>query len=118
MRPMSETRQWGEYKVLDYKILPNGNNSLTKELIINRNKSISYQYHEHRTEIWTIIDGEGVIVINGNATKVKYGDTVTIKPLQKHAIKALKELHIIEVQVGDELTEEDIYRYDYNWGDK
>ena len=116
-RPMSETRQWGEYKVLDYKVLKNGNNSLTKELIIHDGKNISYQHHEHRSEIWTIIDGEGILVLNDKKSNVKYGDTITIKPFEKHAIKAIKELHIIEVQVGDELTEEDIYRYDYKWED-
>jgi mannose-1-phosphate guanylyltransferase len=38
-----------------------------------------------------------------------------ITPGTKHAIKGVSELHIIEVQVGDELTEEDIERLDWEW---
>ena len=38
-----------------------------------------------------------------------------IRPGMKHAIKADCELHIIEVQVGDELTEEDIERLEWDW---
>ena len=38
-----------------------------------------------------------------------------IKPGMKHAIKANTSLHNIEVQVGDELTEEDIERLDWDW---
>ena len=43
------------------------------------------------------------------------GDVAVIRPEMKHAIKGLMELHIIEVQVGDELTEEDIERLDWDW---
>ena len=114
-RPKYEKRAWGEYKVLDYKIHPNGKNSLTKELIIKPSEHISYQIHSHRMEIWTIVDGEGVFILDDEIKKVKYGDTVVIKENSKHGIKALSELHIIEVQVGDELTEDDIVRIDYDW---
>lgn len=34
---------------------------------------------------------------------------------KKHAVKAVTELHIIEVQVGDELTEDDIERLEWDW---
>lgn len=43
------------------------------------------------------------------------GDVAVIKPGMKHAIKGITELHIIEVQIGDELTEEDIERLDWDW---
>ena len=46
---------------------------------------------------------------------VARGETAYIKPGVKHSIRAKTELHIIEVQVGDELTEEDIERMDWNW---
>ena len=47
--------------------------------------------------------------------KVHDGLIPYIKPGMKHAIKADTELHIIEVQVGDELAEEDIERFDWDW---
>ena len=66
--------------------------------------------------MWTFIGGEGELILDGVLSRVSFGDTVVIKPGMKHAIKALSELHIIEVQIGDELTEDDIERLDYNWG--
>ncbi len=114
-RPMYEKRVWGEYQVLDYRIQDDGNNSLTKHLIIKPGHHISYQKHLHRSEIWTFTDGNGTLILDGNTTEVRRGDMACIKPGVKHAIKANTELHIIEVQVGDELTEEDIERFDWNW---
>ena len=114
-RPMYERREWGEYKVLDYKLHEDGQNSLVKELIITSGQHISYQRHRHRTEIWTFIEGNGELILEGNVKRVGCGDVAVIKPGMKHAIKGITELHIVEVQVGDELTEEDIERLDWDW---
>lgn len=114
-RPMYERRGWGEYKVLDYKLHEDGNNSLVKELIISPGQHISYQRHRHRTEIWTFTEGTGELILDGVVKEVHRGDVTVIKPGMKHAIKGVTELHIIEVQVGDELTEEDIERLDWDW---
>ena len=114
-RPMYEKRGWGEYQVLDYRIKEDGQNFLTKHLVITPGQHISYQRHRHRTEMWTFVDGAGKLILDGTITPVGRGDTAYIKPGTKHAIKAETELHIIEVQVGDELTEEDIERLDWDW---
>ena len=114
-RPMYERRGWGEYKVLDYKLHEDGNNSLVKELIISAGQHISYQRHKHRTEIWTFTEGAGELILDGVVKPVGRGDVAVVRPGMKHAIKGITELHIIEVQVGDELTEEDIERLDWNW---
>lgn len=114
-RPMYERREWGEYKVLDYKLHEDGQNSLVKELIITPGQHISYQRHRHRTEIWTFTEGTGELILDGEVKRVGRGDVAVIKPGMKHAIKGITELHIIEVQVGDELTEEDIERLDWDW---
>ncbi len=114
-RPMYERRVWGEYKVLDYKHHDGGNNSLVKELIIAPGQHISYQRHHCRTEIWIVTEGTGNLILNGSTKTVGRGDVVIIAPGMKHAIQGVTELHIIEVQLGDELTEEDIERLDWNW---
>lgn len=114
-RPMYERRTWGEYKVLDYKLHRDGQNSLTKELIISPGQHISYQRHKHRTEIWAFTEGTGELIINGVAKEVSRGDVAVIKAGQKHAIKGITELHVIEVQIGDELTEEDVERLNWDW---
>ena len=114
-RPMVEKRGWGEYQVLDYRIQPDGQNFLTKHLIITPGKHISYQRHQHRSEIWTFVDGTGQLILDGVVKSVSRGEMAYIQPGTKHAIKADTELHIIEVQVGDELTEEDIERLEWDW---
>ena len=116
-RPMYERRGWGEYKVLDYKVHRDANNSLVKELVLTPGQHISYQRHQHRTEIWTFTEGTGELILDGEKRDVKRGDVAVIRAGMKHAIKATGELHIIEVQIGDELTEEDIERLDWDWAE-
>ena len=114
-RPMYERRGWGEYKVLDYKVHQDQNNSLVKELILTPGQHISYQKHKHRTEVWTFTEGTGELILDDEVKEVHRGDVAVIEAGMKHAIKGITELHIIEVQIGDELTEEDIERLDWDW---
>lgn len=113
-RPMYEERRWGEYKVIDYVEYPDGTLSLTKHLIIKAGKKISYQSHYLRDEIWTFVDGFGELTIDGIVTKVKRGDVVSIKIGTKHTVKADpdSDLRFIEVQIGSELSESDIQKYE------
>ena len=110
-RPMFEERRWGEYKVVNTAEFPDGCKSLTKQLKINAGKSISYQMHRHRDEVWTFIDGEGELLLDGVRSVVGRGDTVMIRKGAKHAVKAISDLTFIEVQSGDLLVEEDIERF-------
>lgn len=116
-RPMFEKRIWGEYRVLYFQQFDNGKKCLTKELVIIPTKNIDYQKHNHRNEIWTFVKGTGLLVINGKVTKVKDGDSVYIKSGDLHAVKAIDELHIIEIQIGNELIEEDLERFNWDWDD-
>ncbi|NMO79578.1 sugar phosphate nucleotidyltransferase [Niallia alba] len=112
--PMYEERYWGSYKILDYSTFTN-HQVITRHLKINEGKNLSYQYHKYRTENWTIIKGEGIIIIDDKMQVVRSGDAIQIKEYQKHAIKALQDLEIIEVQQGINLIEEDINRINDNW---
>lgn len=116
-RPMYEERKWGEYKVLDYNQYGDGMKSLTKHLTISAGKSISYQKHFRRDEIWTIVDGEGDLLIDDEIRHMQRGDVAYIRKGQKHALKADedKDLQFIEVQIGPELVEDDIERFDWKW---
>ena len=114
-RPMYEERRWGEYKVLEYTQYPDGKKSLTKMLKFNDGAFISYQRHKFRDEIWTFVAGEGILIHNNNRIRVKSGDLVKIKAGELHAIKSIKGLQIIEVQIGVELTETDIERFPFEW---
>ena len=115
MRPMFEERRWGTYRVLDDARYADGSHSLTKSITLHPGKYISYQIHHHRTEVWTFVEGEGIFVLDGEARRVKAGDTVIIPVEHYHSIKALTELTFIEVQMGNPLIEEDIERFDWDW---
>lgn len=109
-RPMYERKRWGKYKVLE-----GTSRSLTKKLIIEEGKQISYQYHKKRKEIWTIISGEGILYLEGQKRKITIGDVVRVDEMVKHGLKAISELELIEVQIGSELIEEDIVRIEMEW---
>ncbi len=114
-RPMYEERRWGTYKVMGNESFSDGYNALTKHLYLKEGCSISYQYHNKREEIWTFVDGEGLLVIDGEQIKVSRGYVAHIKAGQKHAVRAITDLQIIEVQTGTDLVEEDIIRLDWSW---
>ena len=114
-RPMYEERRWGSYRVLDSTTYSDGCMSLTKVLQIKSGRYISYQIHNNREEVWTVVDGEGVVVLDGETRNVSRGDVVVINQGQKHAIKATTDLQIVEVQMGSSLVEEDIERFEWEW---
>lgn len=113
-RPMYEERRWGEYKVIDYNEFPDGFCALTKQLTLRPDCSISYQRHSCRDEIWTFINGEGEVVLDGERRPVKRGDVVNIPKGKRHALRAVTPLTFIEVQQGTNLVEEDIERFDWD----
>lgn len=114
-RPMYEERRWGTYRVIDYREFQDGYCVLTKQISLNPGCSISYQRHKYRDENWTFLDGQGILVIDGEQRMVGRGDTTHIPKGKLHALKALTTLSFIEVQSGTNLIEEDIERFDYNW---
>ena len=114
-RPMYEERRWGSYRVLDSTTYSDGCMSLTKVIQIKSGRYISYQIHNNREEVWTVVDGEGVVVLDGERRNVSRGDVVVINQGQKHAIKATTDLQIVEVQMGSSLVEEDIERFEWEW---
>ena len=114
-RPMCEERRWGSYRVLDSATYVDGAKSLTKSLTIKSGKGISYQIHHCRSEVWTIVDGTGEFVLDGKRQIVSRGDVLNIPVEHYHAIRAITDLQMIEVQTGNPLIEEDIERFPWEW---
>lgn len=114
-RPMYEERRWGWYRVLDHTTFPDGHEVLTKRIAVKAGKNLSYQYHLHRSEIWTVISGTGMFAIDGRILPVKAGDVLEIPVGRRHGIKANNDLEFIEVQTGSQLIEEDIKRVCMSW---
>ncbi|MFD2370803.1 sugar phosphate nucleotidyltransferase [Brevibacillus sp. GCM10020057] len=114
-RPKFEERRWGWYRVLDHDQSVEGREVLTKRIGVAAGKNLSYQLHYMRSEVWTIIRGEGIFCLNDKISHVKAGDVLTIPAEAKHAIKAITDLEFIEVQTGKSLVEEDIIRIYMTW---
>lgn len=117
-RPMYEERGWGEYKVIDSTGFEDGHQTLTRQVTVKAGKGTSYQVHRHRDEVWTFIDGEGELVLDGEVRKVTRGDVIRIRKGVRHAVRAITDLRFIEVRMGTDLVEEDMERFDWNRKDR
>lgn len=116
-RPMYEERRWGWYRVLEYTKYSHDNEVLIKRLNIASGNNLSYHTHSKRTELWTVIKGSGYCIIENTKRKISAGTVISIPIGVKHAIKAIDELEIVEVQTGSELVEEDIQRISIEWNE-
>nr|WP_243895948.1 sugar phosphate nucleotidyltransferase [Paenibacillus sp. F411] len=114
-RPMYEERRWGRYRVLDYIKYPGGYEVLTKRICVTAGNNLSYQYHLLRSEVWTVISGEGEMILDGVASKVGKGDVIVIPAEARHSLKGFTDMEIIEVQTGSQLIEDDIVRLAVHW---
>ena len=114
-RPMYEKRRWGEYRVIDSGVYKDNQKAMTKELVIQPGKQLTYQRHFRRAEVWTVVSGEGEIVLNGEVQPLTPGRVVNIQAEQLHSARAFTELHVIEVQLGDVLVEAVIERFGNYW---
>ena len=106
-------RPWGYYKLIE-----KGSTWQVKEISVNPKSSLSLQKHSKRSEHWIILAGIANVEIN-NQKQILYENQSTYIPLgAKHRLSNLQKnpLTIIEVQSGKYLGEDDIIRYDDNYG--
>ena len=107
-------KPWGSYKVL-----ARGDNYLVKELTITPNSAISLQYHRFRSESWTIVSGKGFAVCGPKKTELVPGFVFYVPKGAVHRIRNIQneeDLVFIEVQLGRNLSEEDITRLQDDYG--
>ena len=100
-------RPWGKYYVLEDE-----ENYKLKRIEVDAGHRLSYQYHHHRQEFWTVVQGEAVVVLDGVEHVVKYGESIFIPLGAKHRIenRSSELLVFIEVQTGTYFGEDDIIR--------
>ena len=100
-------RPWGKYYVLEDE-----ENYKLKRIEVDAGHRLSYQYHHHRQEFWTVVQGEAVVVLDGVEHVVKYGESIFIPLGAKHRIenRSAELLVFIEVQTGTYFGEDDIIR--------
>ncbi|MGK0701222.1 sugar phosphate nucleotidyltransferase [Priestia flexa] len=115
--PMYEERTWGWSRVLDYAKYDENHEMVTKRICILEGKNSSYHYHSLRDEVWTIVRGEGELVLDDSITRVKAGDIIHLPAGKKHGIRAINELEFIEVQTGSGISDKDFVRLLFKWDD-
>ena len=101
-----EYRPWGTYEVLldepDYKV---------KKIYVRPSKRFSLQYHNHREEHWTIVDGIGQITQGDLTSTIRTGEYAYIPKGAIHRLEGGdRGITFIEVQRGTYFGEDDIER--------
>ena len=108
-----DIRPWGQYEV----ILDNPDCKV-KIITVSPGQRLSYQYHNKRSEQWTIVSGNATVTLDGVDAVYSPGDSLHIPVLAKHRVANTREedLVFIEVQTGTYFGEDDIVRIedDYN----
>ena len=103
----SEERPWGNWRVVDA-----GATFITKRVEVKAGHRLSLQRHQHRSEHWVVVDGEGEATVDDSRIQVGPGDYVVIPCGAVHRIQntGTGTLIFVEVQYGDILDENDITR--------
>jgi len=106
-------RPWGWYDSID-----GGGRFKVKRILVNPKASLSLQMHHHRAEHWVVVSGTAEIT-NGDKITILSENQSTYIPLgQTHRLSnpGTIPLEIIEVQSGSYLGEDDIVRFEDQYG--
>jgi mannose-1-phosphate guanylyltransferase/mannose-6-phosphate isomerase len=81
-------------------------------------KRLSLQLHHHRSEHWVVVKGMAQVQVDGREFFLSRGESTFIKGGVKHRLSNPGKipLEIIEVQLGDSVVEDDIVRFDDEYG--
>jgi mannose-1-phosphate guanylyltransferase/mannose-6-phosphate isomerase len=108
-----EHRPWGSYKVLEengaYKI---------KRVTVRPERRLSLQLHHHRSEHWIVVSGTAEVELDGEVRLLAQGESTFVKTGQRHRLgnPGRIPLEVIEVQIGEYLEEDDIVRFQDEFG--
>jgi mannose-1-phosphate guanylyltransferase/mannose-6-phosphate isomerase len=110
----SVIRPWGSYTVLEdhtsgYKL---------KKIEVNPGASLSLQSHQQRSEHWVVVSGVATVTRGEEIATVMKNESTYIPIGMKHRLAndGDEPLQIVEVQVGDYLGEDDIKRFNDEYG--
>lgn len=106
-------RPWGCYEGLDA-----GPAFQVKRLGVNPGASLSLQLHHHRAEHWVVVSGVATVTVGEKVFDLNPNESCYIPLETLHRLQNLTEepLEIIEVQSGSYLGEDDIVRFEDNYG--
>ena len=106
-------RPWGTYKTIDA-----GNGFLVKRITVKPKASLSLQRHKHRAEHWVVVSGEAEVTRGDEVFRLSANQSTYIPQGVVHRLANPGDatLHIIEVQSGGYLSEDDIERLEDRYG--
>lgn len=106
-------RPWGWYEGIDA-----GERFQVKRIMVKPGEKLSLQMHYHRAEHWVVVSGTAKVTV-GDETRLIAENESTYIPLgHSHRLEnpGKLPLHLIEVQSGTYLGEDDIVRFDDSYG--
>jgi mannose-6-phosphate isomerase-like protein (cupin superfamily) len=108
-----DERPWGNYTVLE-----DAERFKVKEITVLPGKRLSYQSHAHRTEHWFVVSGTATVTLDDVIHRISAGSAIDVGRGAKHrcANEGSEPLVFIEVQHGDSFGEDDIVRYEDDFG--
>lgn len=103
---MVADKSWGSYRVVNVE-----SGSMTIKVTLKPGHSMNYHSHQERDEVWVVISGVGETIVDGERREVVPGDVILLKANQRHTVRAITELKLIEVQLGRDITVSDKQKY-------
>lgn len=107
---------WGWYRILDHSVYPAGQEVLIRKIGVRSGCHMAYHFHRNRSEHWKLLRGEGLLVLDDRIIAASAGDDLVIPVGTRHALRAITDLELIEVQAGRP-TDADEIRIFTDWGD-
>jgi mannose-1-phosphate guanylyltransferase/mannose-6-phosphate isomerase len=106
-------RPWGSYTVLE-----EGPGYKVKRVTVNPGGRLSLQMHHKRSEHWVVITGTARVTRGEEVFDLQVGQSTAIPVETRHRLEnqGQETLHIIEVQNGPYLGEDDIVRFKDDYG--
>ena len=102
-------RPWGTYQTTDA-----GERFKTKRIVVKPGALLSLQMHHHRAEHWIVVSGTAKVTVNDVVRLVSENQSAYIPMGATHRLENPGKipLHLIEVQCGPYLGEDDIVRFE------
>lgn len=102
-------RPWGYFETLSL-----GDRFQVKRIVVHPGAALSLQSHVHRAEHWIVVQGSANVTIDDEVKLVSENQSVYIPLGAVHRMEnpGKVPLHLIEVQTGSYLGEDDIVRYE------
>lgn len=106
-------RPWGSFESVDA-----GARFQVKRLIVKPGAKLSLQMHHHRSEHWVVVQGIAGVTCGDCELTLQENESVYIPAETRHRLEnpGDQPLHVIEVQTGSYLGEDDIVRFEDTYG--